>query len=65
MYFILSRIIVIGLSSKSVMYNSEVFFGKKKKWNKEEDKLMNEKVYDEWEEVVFVYNLYNVGLCIF
>lgn len=26
---------------------------------------MNEKVYDEWEEVVFVYNLYNVGLCIF
>lgn len=49
------------------MYNSEVFFGKKKKknWNKEEDKLMNEKAYDEWEEVVFVYNLYNVGLCIF
>lgn len=33
MYFILSRIIVTGLSSKSVMHNSEVLLGKKKKKN--------------------------------
>lgn len=48
------------------MHNSEVLLGKKKKknWNKEEDKLMNEKAHDEWEEAVSVYNLYNAGLCI-
>lgn len=40
------------------------FLVKKKKWNKEEDKLMNEKAHDEWEEAVSVYNLYNAGLCI-
>lgn len=48
------------------MHNSEVLLGKKKKknWNKEEDKLMNEKAHDEWEEAVSVYNLYNAGLCV-
>lgn len=49
------------------MHNSEVLLGKKKKkknWNKEEDKLMNEKAHDEWEEAVSVYNLYNAGLSV-
>lgn len=47
------------------MHNSKVLLGKKKKNGiKEEDKLMNEKAHDEWEEAVSVYNLYNAGLCI-
>lgn len=40
------------------------YFLVKKKCNKEEDKLMNEKAHDEWEEAVSVYNLYNAG-CVF